>query len=146
MLIKSLLVILFFATLTGCATPYQKVTAFTLSGGYYDQELPTGEFRVGFGGNGYTNATTAMDFAQLRCADLTIEKGKKYFEIVQGGGGMYDDAYWNGYGMSYSSKPSAEYIIRLYDTKPEVAEGKVFNAIETKELIRKRQQVDKPAS
>lgn len=146
MLIKNLLIIFTFLILTGCATPYQKVTAYTLTGGYYDEELPTGEYRVGFGGNGYTNTTTAMDYALLRCADLTLEKGKKYFEIVQGGGGMQDSAYWNGYGISYSSKPNAEYIIRLHNSEPESSDGKVFNAIETKELISKRQKIEKTSS
>lgn len=128
--------------LSGCATPYQKSTMMALTGGYYDEELPTGEYKVGFGGNGYLSTTTAMDYSLLRCAELTIEKGKKYFEIVQGGGGRYDDAYWNGYGVSYSSKPNAEYIIRLHDKEPKKPEGKVFNALDTKKLIKARNRLD----
>jgi len=83
-----------------------------------------------------------MDYAMLRCAELTIEKGRNFFEIVVGAGGRKDDAYWNGYGLSYSSKPNAEYIIRLHNNEPEKPDGKVFNALETKELIIKRQQVE----
>ena len=146
MLLKKCIVVCLALLVVGCATSYQRVSAFTLTGGYYDEELPTGEYKVGFGGNGYTSTTTAMDYTLLRCAELTIEKGKKYFEIVQGGGGRRDDAYWNGYGMSYSSKPNAEYIIRLHNVEPEKPEGKVFNAMETRELVKKRQQVQEKKS
>lgn len=139
---KTCLAFLVILTITGCATPYQKVTMMTITGGYYDKELPNGEYKVGFGGNGYTSTTTAMDYALLRCSELTLEKGKKYFEIVQGAGGRQDDAYWTGYGIAYSSKPSAEYIIRLHDVEPEKPDGKVFNAVETKELVKKRNSLD----
>ena len=114
---------------------------------YYDQELPTGEYKVGFYGNGYTGVTSVMGFALLRCAELTIEKGNNYFEIVQGGYDISENTYWtdfNGYEIvSYSSLPSAEYIIRLHDSEPEDPEGKVFNALQTKQRITKRQQTEK---
>ena len=142
MYLKKMLTACLVLMLVGCATAYQRSTTFTITGGYYDEELPTGEYKVGFGGNGYTSTTTAMDYAMLRCAELTIEKGRNFFEIVVGAGGRKDDAYWNGYGLSYSSKPNAEYIIRLHNNEPEKPDGKVFNALETKELIIKRQQVE----
>lgn len=140
--IKNGLLGLITLCLISCATPYQKVTAFTMSGGYYDEKLPTGEYKVGFGGNGYTSTTLAMDYTLLRCANIAIENNKDFFEIVQGGGGRKDDAYWNGYGISYASKPSVEYIIRLHDSEPEKPEGKVFNAVDTKNLIKKRNSLD----
>ena len=143
MKLSSFFVVAFFVTvLVGCATPYQEVTGFNISGGYYDELLPTGEYKVGFGGNGYTSTTTAMDYALLRCSEITIAQGKKYFEIVQGGGGRADEAYWNGYGVSYSSKPNAEYVIRLHDVEPSKAYGKIYNAEKTRALIMQRNSLD----
>lgn len=72
-------VLLVFLILTGCATPYQKVG---LGGGYSDTRLQDNVFTVNFRGNGYTSRERSSDFALLRCAELAIENGFKFFAIA----------------------------------------------------------------
>ncbi len=64
----------------GCATPYQ-ATGFT--GGYDEIQLDENVFKVSFRGNGYTGRERATNFTLLRSAELTLEKGYKYFVIVE---------------------------------------------------------------
>ncbi len=71
-------ILLIFFILTGCATPYQKVG---LSGGYSDTRLQNNVFTVNFRGNGHTSKERSSDFALLRCAELAIENGFKFFAI-----------------------------------------------------------------
>jgi|GEM_PF-1872802 len=68
--------------LNGCATGYQKINAFTISGGYKDSDLGRDVYRVGFGGNGYTTRETVQCFWLYRCAELALEKGYDGFEIL----------------------------------------------------------------
>lgn len=72
-------VLMLFLILTGCATPYQKVG---LSGGYSDTRLQENVFTVNFRGNGSTSMERSSDFALLRCAELTIENGFKFFAVT----------------------------------------------------------------
>lgn len=75
--IMTILSVLFI--LTGCATTYQKNS---LTGGYSETQLDENLFNVTFKGNGYTSKERANDFTLLRCAELTIENGYKFFTIV----------------------------------------------------------------
>jgi hypothetical protein len=68
--------------LSGCVTPYQRVTAFTATGGYSDQDLGRDVVRVEFGANGYTSRETAQAFWLWRCMEVTLEKGFDGFEIL----------------------------------------------------------------
>ena len=63
----------------GCATSYQRSGA---TGGYSDTHLQTNLFAVSFEGIGYTRRGRATDLALLRCAELTICHGFKYFVIL----------------------------------------------------------------
>lgn len=65
--------------LNGCATSYQQ-KGFT--GGYSETQLAPDVFRVNFQGNGYTSAERAQDFALLRAAELSLERGFKYFALL----------------------------------------------------------------
>lgn len=63
-----------------CATTYGKPG---FGGGYYDR--PTDDpsvIRVTFSGNGYTSKSRTQDYALYRAAQLTVENGKRYFEVV----------------------------------------------------------------
>lgn len=65
--------------LAGCATGYQ---ARGFSGGFTETQLDTNVFRVTFNGNGYTAGDRAADFALLRCAELTLQRGYTHFAVV----------------------------------------------------------------
>ena len=64
-------------TLVGCATPYQPTGT---AGGYYHRVVAENSYVVGFTGNGFTNRSTARDFALLRAAE--IGKQLRYDHMV----------------------------------------------------------------
>ena len=78
---KTTLLILMAVALVGCASPtkYQK-EGFT--GGYSAKLLEPGTFRVEYSGNSYTEGSRITDFCFLRCAELTLENGYKYFRVL----------------------------------------------------------------
>jgi hypothetical protein len=65
--------------LSSCATPYQPMGAL---GGYQEEQLAPDIYRVAFYGNGYTNPQTASEYLIHRCAELTEQKGYRYFGIL----------------------------------------------------------------
>jgi hypothetical protein len=66
----------------GCTTPYQRLTAMSLTGGYEDKDLGKDVYRVTFSGNGYTSRETVQTFWLWRCTELTLEKGFDGFEVL----------------------------------------------------------------
>ena len=77
--INVILVLLSAFFMNGCATTYKELGR---SGGYHEIQLDENIFKVTFSGNGYTSMEMAKDFALLRSAELTIEKGYKYFSLI----------------------------------------------------------------
>lgn len=75
---------------SGCATGYQK-QGFT--GGYTDMKVQDDIFKVGFRGNAYCGSGRAEDFALLRCAEIALENGYKYFVIIDEKSGVTTGAY-----------------------------------------------------
>ncbi len=118
-----LYVLLIAATvLTGCATAYQPQGA---TGGFSEMQLDENVFQVTFKGNGYTDHDRANDFALLRSAEIALEKGYKYFVIVDAqqysknssfntpttattniNANTYGSAYGYGKSMNYSGNTS----------------------------------------
>lgn len=74
----------FFVLLTAlsgaCASTYQSRGIF--GGGYSETRLGEHLFRVSFRGNGHTGAERASDFCMLRCGELTLEHGCRFFTII----------------------------------------------------------------
>jgi hypothetical protein len=63
----------------GCgATAYQP---YGLAGGYSDKRLSNDEFIISFDGNIRTDPDRAIHFTMLRAAEITLNKGYKYFVI-----------------------------------------------------------------
>jgi len=54
------------------------------TGGYDETQLAPNVFRIGFQANQYTLPGTATDFALLRAAELTLERGYTHFAVVRG--------------------------------------------------------------
>lgn len=78
----SLLLLASAALISGCATGYQRMNAFTITGGFSDKDLGKNVWRVEFAANGNTTNETAQCFWLYRCAELTLEKGYDGFEIL----------------------------------------------------------------
>lgn len=76
---RAILVLLLCLGLTGCATGYAR-RGFT--GGYSDMQLQDDIFRVTFSGNAYIGRGKVEDYTLLRCAELTLEQGYRYFIII----------------------------------------------------------------
>ncbi len=72
--------LLLIILLSSCATSYKPRGSF--SGGYSSIQISDNTFTVSFAGNGSTSRERATDFALLRSAELTVEKGFKYFIIT----------------------------------------------------------------
>ncbi len=134
----------------GCATPYQH-TGFT--GGFSETQLQENVFTVYFRGNAYTSRERCSDFALLRCAELTLDKGFKYFAVADSaqdaktmlyntGGTSHTSGTVSTFGNTsygsfntYSSgsttipiiKPRSSYTIFCFSEKPE-ANVLIFDA------------------
>ena len=85
--------------LLGCATPYQKNG---LTGGFDETILSPNVFRVSFQGNGYTSLERAKDYALLRCAEVSLEHGFKYFVVMDDGTRIKSDHVYIP-GQTYAS-------------------------------------------
>jgi hypothetical protein len=66
--------------LAGCVTAYEKKTT---AGGYSETQLGENIFQVLFVGNSYDSHERVSDFSLLRSAEITVEKGYRYFVIVE---------------------------------------------------------------
>jgi hypothetical protein len=73
--VKQLALVSFLA-LASCATGYQP-QSFT--GGFFGYLTAPDEAVVIFHGNGYTSAERVIEMAALRCADVTLQHGYRYF-------------------------------------------------------------------
>lgn len=119
----------------GCSTPY-KHSGFR--GGYSEIQLDENVFKVSFRGNGYTGRERASDFTLLRCAELALENGYKYFVIINAnsytsksiyttpttfnttGNGQCSSTTTTTGGQTYIiSKPSSSNIIVCFKEKPD---------------------------
>lgn len=67
--------------LQGCATPYQPSG---VSGGFSEMALANDVYIVSFRGNGFTSSDLVNAYLLRRGAELTKEKGYKYFVVLAG--------------------------------------------------------------
>jgi hypothetical protein len=114
--------LLCFVTLVllGCATSYQPQGA---TGGFNDTRLQENAFSVSFQGNGQTSNQRNMDFALLRCAEVTLENGFRYFLITDSGRDVKTiHAFYSSGSSGFVApinKPSNTYTITCFEEKPE---------------------------
>lgn len=146
--------------LFGCATPYQQTG---LIGGFSETQLDENVWTVTFKGNGYTSRERATDFNLLRCAEICLENGYKYFVIVEGkeyskegsyttpttsyttgsayayGNNVYGSATTQTYGgQTYNiSKPRTSNTIVCFEDKAEI-NAMVYNAEFIRDSIREK--------
>ena len=62
----------------GCSTAYV-ASDFSVSGGFSETRLSPDTWRVLVEGNGLTSRGEVEQYALRRCAELTLEQGKRYF-------------------------------------------------------------------
>lgn len=68
--------------MAACASQTPYVAANGSNYGYTEQELTTDRYRVTFTGNTSTSADRVQDYALLRAAELTVQKGHDWFEVT----------------------------------------------------------------
>ncbi len=68
----------------GCATqtPYKPAEKRGAEG-YTETRLGESRYRITFVGNTLTNAETVKDYALLRAAELTLQEGYEWFQVVE---------------------------------------------------------------
>jgi len=133
---KIIIIFFYVLLLSACATSYQRVG---FSGGFDELQLDDNMWRVTFRGNGYTSRQRTSDFALLRCAELTLKKGFKYFVLVTGNTSTSTSAHTTptqsfvsgntitttGGSTYLISKPSTSNTILMLKEKPKTF---VYNA------------------
>jgi hypothetical protein len=93
--------LLCFLALAGCATGYQPQS---LTGGFSDYLTAPDEAVITFHGNGYTSAERVLQMAALRCADVTLQHGYRYFVGVSVADLSSNSSFTTpGYASTYGS-------------------------------------------
>jgi len=106
---RYIFLLIFSLLLISCATPYQKDG---FRGGYVESQLSENIYRVYFGGNGYTSTQRAADFALIRAAELTIDKGYKFFVIISNDESLKHDAQlYNRYDPNTGGYTAANIVV-----------------------------------
>ena len=77
----SLLAASTLAACTAMPTPYQP--AMGSRWGFEETQIERNRFRVSFGGNSITDRETVENYLLYRSAELTVERGYDYFELVE---------------------------------------------------------------
>ncbi|MEI9905187.1 MAG: hypothetical protein WDN06_15415 [Asticcacaulis sp.] len=74
--------------LSACATPTPYQAALTTHGynpGYSDTKLEDNRYRLSFAGNDLTKRETVENYLLYRAAELTLDSGYDWFEVVNRG-------------------------------------------------------------
>lgn len=96
--------------LFGACTAYQPLGA---TGGFRETQLSDNAYQVRVQGNGYTSRDRTSQYLLRRCAELTLEHGKRYFTLA---GGESQNSVGAGGGMTFSF-PSGQVILTIVDLK-----------------------------
>lgn len=143
--IKTLIFLIGSTLISSCAfTRHTGYQAKAVTGGYSETQLASDIYSVRFQGNGYTKAEIASDFCLLRCAELTIQNGYKYFTIIsnkEGSVGALAATNAIGNTIVIAGYPSDNNTIKLLKDKPDtnaiVYEASfMVNSIKTKYKIK----------
>jgi hypothetical protein len=67
------------AACAGGPTPYQQAQG---GFGYSEQQIEENRYRVSFAGNSATSRQTVEDYLMYRAAELTVQTGHDWFEVV----------------------------------------------------------------
>ncbi|MCI4669091.1 MAG: hypothetical protein MRZ79_13230 [Bacteroidia bacterium] len=106
--------------LSSCVTAYQ-ASGFT--GGYEQMRLNDNTYNVSFHGNGFTTESLTSVFILRRCAELTLENGRRYFELLNSN----TNSTVGGFDGNIYSYPSSKATIRVLESKHDA--GVVLDAV-----------------
>ena len=126
---KKLTLLISLFVVVSCATTYQNEG---FSGGYTETQLDVDVYSVVFNGNGFTSLEKTKDFTLLRSAELTLNKGYKFFIIINTSSfidknqGSIPVQTYNYSTQSYNttqqqfttSKPKSSNTIKMLKKKP----------------------------
>ena len=126
--------------LSGCMVPSPYIPIRNYDG-YDDTRLQENVFSVSFAGNEVTSQQRAHDFALLRCADVTLTNGFRYFIPADSAQTVRNEAYQTvesvptRYGRvrtydtsTVTSRPQSGLTIVCYKEKPEAKNGLTYDA------------------
>ncbi len=104
----------------GSMTPYALASD---GGALFVEEGKDGTILVRAMGNGYTPQAAMADYAMLKAAEITLERGKTCFEVVGSGSQMNSDTYVSQYGATVTERPAARVRFRLTEKTTDCGEG-----------------------
>lgn len=126
-------------TLPACSTPYHQRNAM---GGYVESFEGNDGVEVEFWGNLLTSSEKIADLAMYRCAERTLDEGKRYFRVLQSVVIFDKELIRQGwFGPFYRETPRVKKRIRiLSEDAPEVREHPLlmWDAHEVKESLQKK--------
>ena len=132
---RALLAAATLCLLAACAsgpTPYQQARD---GFGYSEQQIEDNRYRVSFAGNSATSRQTVEDYLLYRAAELTVQTGHDWFEVVDrdvvqefsGHGGSPEVGVGFG-GGSGSGRYTADMDIRVHDGEKPQDETDAYDA------------------
>ena len=105
----------------GCATGYES-SDFGVSGGLSETRLAPDTWRVLVEGNDFSTRSEVEQFLMRRCAELTLEHGKRYFALS-------DHDSWTDTrptDSGFVTSPANEAVVTALDAR----DGSAFDAVE----------------
>ena len=140
--------------LSGCLTPsrYAPIQNYD---GYDDTRLQENVFAVSFAGNDVTSQQRAQDFALLRCAEVTLANGFRYFAAADSAQTVRNEAYQTVQSMpagyrrlrtyetstTLTSRPQSSLTIVCYKEKPDTKSGILYDAQYLAQSIRAKYKI-----
>ena len=123
-------------------TPYQKAGSGSDKAGYEEVQLGDNVFEVSFSGEAGGRKGEVMDLALLRCAELTLERGYRFFVVSdshQEDISTFADVLWLG------PRSQTRYEIVMHQLKPDTEMVVYDAAITVKSIKGKMQRQSAPA-
>jgi hypothetical protein len=82
LLFSGAIALVFAAALAGCTSPYGPAGP---TGGFTEQRLTANTYRIAYDGNGNTPEEQVVNYWLYRAAELTVQNGYAYFNLVPEG-------------------------------------------------------------
>ena len=116
-----------FFLLVSC-TSYGRAGAGLIGGGYADFPLGGGKYRIEASGNGYTHQQRVESIALKRAAELTLQKGYKYFWILDEQGNTTTSISAWTYGVNTVNRHSVQLTILLTEDSNAIDAQEMFDS------------------